>query len=210
MPKITWSAVISNLIAFVALIFSALSFVASWEATSISREAYKRSSGRIFPLFTVGSQTQHLLVVGGHAVEPETVPIEIKNDGSEAIEAIRYEIRMDTLWSGDGGHNQPIKPSRFTHEFSKILQPGETTSLDIAPDVVAHIKALRIPERTDSFWTPCSVNFSPKLVGSPYYASATEEVGDNRTSYSFGLTWDSKPNVMRKPLNFGVDLNSPK
>ena len=211
MPKINWVRLTPIIISVLSLIVSGLALSTSREATGISREAYKRASGQTIPLFTINCDTSHVLIVGDRVVDPETILIEIKNDGSEPLESIRYDVLMDIIWAGDRAKNQPIKPTRFTHEFGKILRPGKTTSIDITSDIVAHLKTLKIPPGTESFWTRCSIVFSAKVVGSTYFAAAQDDDFSNHTTNcSFGVTWDSKPNVKRKPLNFGVDLSPPK
>ena len=198
---------VSLVVAIASVVAAIASAMFSWQANTISREAYRRASGRMLPLFTVECNTPHLLVVGDKATEPETLLVTFRNDGTEAIEAVRYDILMDILWTGDRAKNQPIKPSRVLSEFNRILQPGQTETIDIAPDVAAHIKTLGIPKGKESFWTPCSVSFSAKIVGSTYFASTVDENKNiNYNKCSFGVTWDAKPGVKKEPVNFGVDL----
>lgn len=193
------------------LLVSLVSLFLSWQANDTSREAFRRASGRTLPIFNVDCPMSHLLIVGETPTEPESLLLRVRNDGTEPIEAIRYEVLLEVLWAADRAKNQPITPTRFVHEFNRILQPGQTDSVNIAPSVAAHVKTLRIPPGKEQFWAPCRVAVSAKIVGSTFFASATEE-GKNvyANTCSFGVTWKARADVPDEQINFGVDLNRTK
>ncbi|WP_244884962.1 hypothetical protein [Singulisphaera acidiphila] len=199
------------LLAVASFVVSAISLVSSWEANHIAKQSYERSTGRVLPYFHVNCKTNHVLIVDGAPSDPGTVPVLIHNDGSESIQGVRLEISMDIAWGGNGAYNQTIPPTQFTHEFSEILQPGSTASLDILPEVIKHAKGIKIPRGIDqSYWTACSVSCSAKLVGESHFASAVKDNGYRTNNCSFGLTWQPTAKSNPSPLNFGVNLGTPE
>jgi hypothetical protein len=187
----------------VSVIAILVSVLALWTA----READRRASGRTLPQFSIWSDTTHLMVIGEHPAE-ESVRLRIVNLGAEPIQRMRFEISMHIIWAGDRGLNQAGRPTRYDHEFSEILKPGNATTLDILPEILKHMKSLSIPEGTRHYWAPCSVVCSAQLPGQAYFASTSHDDKpgqDYQTNdFSVGVTWKSSTDVKDLPQDSGV------
>lgn len=195
-------------IAIAGIAIGVLGWIASKEATSISRQTHERETGRSVADFELNCETKHLEVIANTPIEPKSMQIEVKNNGPNAIQAIRCEISTHVTWAGDKAEKQNVPPGKFEHEFSEILKPGEKGTVEILPSVVAYMKTLSPPPGKDYFYSPCRVACSAKLVGAEYFTSKPKlRTGDGDTAanfVSFGMTWKASDKVQMETLNFGI------